>query len=158
MKFKFRSKFNHGYLQSFVWKALYDFNPIEDGPFFSGLLMDWGGTKRAPSLKYVLHILQWWHLAQLYLTQKRSKKYINHVQGIIQAAFEISNQFWAHQNLHPNFDELAKNKNTKPPCRDYSASRTPSAFYNIQTLNLWLKTGISKTAWINAWTRYEILL
>ena len=27
-----------------------------------------GGVKKTPSLKYVLHILQWWHLAQFYLT------------------------------------------------------------------------------------------
>ena len=38
-----------------------------------------GEPKRLPSLKYVLHILPWWHLAQLYLTQRKSKKYINHV-------------------------------------------------------------------------------
>ena len=47
MKLKFRSKFNHGYLQSVVWKDLYDFNLIDDGPFFrscSGI----GGTKKAP--------------------------------------------------------------------------------------------------------------
>ena len=31
--------------------------------------------------------------------------------------FEISNWFWAHQNLCPNLDKLAKNKNMKPPQR-----------------------------------------
>ena len=37
------------------------------GIFGAGLLMD-GGGKRSPSLKSVTHILQWWNLAQLYLT------------------------------------------------------------------------------------------
>ena len=31
------------------------------------------------SLKSLTHILQWWNLAQLYLTQRRCKKYMNHV-------------------------------------------------------------------------------
>ena len=35
MKLKFRSKFNHVCVQSVAWKALYEFNPIDDG-----LLMD----------------------------------------------------------------------------------------------------------------------
>ena len=55
------------------------------GPFFEaahGL----GGRKRLLSLKYVLHILQWWHLAQLYLTQRKSKKYINHVTHHLSSA------------------------------------------------------------------------
>ena len=82
LKVKFRSKFNRGYLQSAVWKALYNFNPIDDGSFFRGC--SWidgggGGAKRHPSLKYVLHILQWWPLAQLYLTQRKFKQYVNHV-------------------------------------------------------------------------------
>ena len=38
-------------------------NPIQDG-IFSGLLTD----GKPPSLKSVTHILQWWNLAQLYLT------------------------------------------------------------------------------------------
>ena len=37
-------------------------------------------------------------------------------QGIIQAVFEVGNRFWVHQNLHQNFDELAKSKNIKPHC------------------------------------------
>ena len=47
LKLKFRSKFNHGYLQSVVWKALDDFNPIDHEPFCSRLLMDWE-TIKAP--------------------------------------------------------------------------------------------------------------
>ena len=50
LKLKFRSKFNHGYLQSVVWKALDDFNPIDNGPFFTRLLMDWEAIK-APLAK-----------------------------------------------------------------------------------------------------------
>ena len=41
-----------------------------------------GGTKKAafPKIcKYVLHILQQWHLAQLCVTQRKFKKYINHM-------------------------------------------------------------------------------
>ena len=78
LKLTFRSKFNHDYLQSAVWKALSNFNPIDDGVFFLRLLMDSEGEPERPP-PYILDILQWWHLAQLYLTQRRSKKYINHV-------------------------------------------------------------------------------
>ena len=35
-------------------------------------------------------------------------------------------------------------------CGAYSTSRHPSAFYNIQKLNLCSKRDISKTAWTNA--------
>ena len=45
-----------------------------------------GVPKKPPSLKYVLHILQWWHLAQLYHTQRRSKKYKNHVTHHLSSA------------------------------------------------------------------------
>ena len=45
-----------------------------------------GGTKKAPFLKSVTHILQWWNLAQLYLTQRRSKKYMNHVTHPLSSA------------------------------------------------------------------------
>ena len=67
-----------------------------------------------------------------------SKKVASFVfrQGVIQAVFEIGNRFWAHRNLHPNFDKLPKNKNIKLHCGAYSASRPPPALYNIQTLNL----------------------
>ena len=55
------------------------FNPFQDGLF--GAAHGWGGgtAKRPPSLKSVTPIVQWWNLAQLYLTQGRSKKYMNHV-------------------------------------------------------------------------------
>ena len=57
--------------------------------------------------------------------------YIYIYQGIIKVVFEIANQFWDHQNLHPNFDELPKNTNIKPHCGAHSTSRPPPAFYNI---------------------------
>ena len=53
---------------------------------FSGLLTDGGDQKGLPSLKSVPHILQWWNLAQLYLTQRRSKKYMNHVTHPLSSA------------------------------------------------------------------------
>ena len=33
----------------------------------------------------------------------------------IQAVVEIGNRFWAHQNWHPNFDELISQKNLIKP-------------------------------------------
>ena len=52
-----------------------DFNPVQDGLLRGCSLMEGGRAKRPPSLKPVTHILQWWNFAQLYLTQRRSKKY-----------------------------------------------------------------------------------
>ena len=40
--------------------------------------MRWLGCEKAPSLKSVTYIAQWWNLARLYLTKGRSKKYISH--------------------------------------------------------------------------------
>ena len=37
-----------------LFEKLYTINPI-----------DQKGTKKVPSLKYILHILHWWHLAYL---------------------------------------------------------------------------------------------
>ena len=54
------------------------FNPIQDG-LFRGCSRMWWGQKGPLSLKSVTDILQWWNLAQLYLTQRRSKKHMNHV-------------------------------------------------------------------------------
>ena len=53
-------------------------NPIQDG-LCRGCSRMRGGGKKCPSLKSVTHILQWWNLAQLYLSQRKSKKYMNHV-------------------------------------------------------------------------------
>ena len=52
---------------------------------FFGAAHGWG-SKKVPSLKSVIHILQWWNLAQLYLTQRRSKNYINHVTHPLRSA------------------------------------------------------------------------
>ena len=62
-----------------------NFNPIHDG-HFRGCSMMGGGKKAPPSLKSVTHTLQWWNLAQLYLTQRRSKKYMNHVTHPLSSA------------------------------------------------------------------------
>ena len=48
-----------------------------------------GGQKGLPSIKSATHILKWWNLAQLYLSQKRSKRYMNHVTHPLSTA-EIS--------------------------------------------------------------------
>ena len=54
---------------------------------FFGAAHGWGEPKsHPPSLISVTHILQWWNLAQLYLTQTRSKKYMNHVRHPLNSA------------------------------------------------------------------------
>ena len=63
-----------------------DFNPVQDGLLRGCSLMEGGRAKRPPSLKPVTHILQWWNFAQLYLTQRRSKKYMNHVTHPLSSA------------------------------------------------------------------------
>ena len=60
------------------------FNAIYDGLFRGCSRM--GEQKGPPSLKSATHILQWWNLAQLYLTQRRSKKYMNHVTHSLRSA------------------------------------------------------------------------
>ena len=50
----------------------------------------WRGQKCAHSLKSVTHTLQWWNIAKLYLTKKKSKKYMNHVTHSLSSA-DISN-------------------------------------------------------------------
>ena len=52
----------------------------------SGAAHGLGKAKKAPSLKSVTHILQRWNLAQLYLAQRRSKKYMNHVTDPLSSA------------------------------------------------------------------------
>ena len=42
--------------------------------------------KKAPLSKPVAHIMEWWNLALPYLTQRRSKKYINHVPHPLSSA------------------------------------------------------------------------
>ena len=61
------------------WKNEEIFNPIQDGLFR-------GPKKLHPSVKSVTHILQWWNLAQIYLAQRRSKKYMNHVTDPLSSA------------------------------------------------------------------------
>ena len=74
------------------WKTIvgdFFFNPIQDGLFPSCSRMEGGGQKGLPSIKSATHILKWWNLAQLYLSQKRSKRYMNHVTHPLSTA-EIS--------------------------------------------------------------------
>ena len=59
--------------QRFRWQnAFGTFNPIRNGSFWAAqgvcVCVGRGGAKRSPSLKPVTHVLQWWNLAQLYLT------------------------------------------------------------------------------------------
>ena len=81
-----------------IWKPIYfiisniylissqfNFNAIQDGIFWGcSRMAGRRGAKMppppAPILpKSVTHILQWWNLAYLYVTQRRSKKDMNHV-------------------------------------------------------------------------------
>ena len=75
-----------------VWKIvfyLYDcnnsINPIQDGLFWGCSRMG-GPFCPPPYLKSATHILQWWNLAQLYLTYGRSKNCINHVTHPLSSA------------------------------------------------------------------------
>ena len=61
-------------------------NPIQDGLFQGCSQIGEGGAFWPPSLKSATHILQWWNLAQLYLTKGRSKKCINHVTHSLSSA------------------------------------------------------------------------
>ena len=88
---KFRSKFNHGFtiimaIYKVLFEKIYTILTLLTMGLFFGAAHGLGGPKRLPSLKYVLHILQWWHLAQLCITQRRSKKYINHVTHHLSSA------------------------------------------------------------------------
>ena len=60
------------------------FDSIQDG-LFGGCFT----AKAPPPLKTVTHILQWLNLAQLYLTKRRSRKYMNRVPHPLNSA-EIS--------------------------------------------------------------------
>ena len=61
-------------------------NPIQDGLFRGCSRM--GGTLFGPTIPKICHTypMQWWNLAQLYLTQIRSKKYMNHVTHPLSSA------------------------------------------------------------------------
>ena len=47
-----------------------------------GTAQGWGGRQKA-SLRSVTYILQCWNLAKLYLTQRRSGNYMNHVTHLL---------------------------------------------------------------------------
>ena len=55
--------------------CLWNLNPTQDENFRGCSRMRGRGPKKSPpTLKSVTHILQWWNVAQLHLTQRRSKK------------------------------------------------------------------------------------
>ena len=90
LKLKFRSKFNHGFtIYKVLFKKIYTILTLLTMGLFFGATHGLGRPKRFPSLKHVLYILQWWHLAQLCITQKRSKNYINHVTRHLSSADSI---------------------------------------------------------------------
>ena len=62
-----------------LFEKLYSILTLLTMDLYDGPAHEFWEPKRLLSLKYVLHILEWWHLAQLYLIQRKSKKYINHV-------------------------------------------------------------------------------
>ena len=68
-----------------IWDAISTINPIQDG-LFRGYSRMGRGQKGPPFLKSVKDILQCLNLAQLYLTQRRSKKYMNHVEHLLSSA------------------------------------------------------------------------
>ena len=73
----FAMAFENPVLKNFLIQYKTTLNPIQDGLFWGCSWMEGGGQKGPPSLKSVTHMLQWSNLAQLYLTQSRSKKYMN---------------------------------------------------------------------------------
>ena len=88
--------------------------------FFGAFCRLGGGAKKAPpSLKSVTHILQWWNLAQLYFTQTRSKKCINHVTHHLRSAnisifFTRTQQILLYQEIQikPSFWYIISNSLT----------------------------------------------
>ena len=69
-----------------IFIAVSLFNPIQDGLFRSCSWMRGGQKAPTPRLKSVTHTLQWWNLAQLYITERRSKQYMNHVTHRLSSA------------------------------------------------------------------------
>ena len=65
---------------------MYRLTVFRMGFFGAAHVLGGGGGRKALSLKSVTHILQWENLAQLYLTQRRSKKYMNHVTHPLSSA------------------------------------------------------------------------
>ena len=74
------------------------FNPIQMGLLGAGHGSE-KGKKLPPSLKSVTHILQCWNLAQLYLSWRRSKKYMNQVTQPLSSA--ASAFFTGNQGVLP---------------------------------------------------------
>ena len=64
----------------------------------SGAAHERNGAKRVPSLKSVIHILQWWNLEKSYLTQRISKKYMNYMTHTLSSA-DIRKNFTGNQQI-----------------------------------------------------------
>ena len=75
--------FLHGEVLAGFKHTFIALNPIQDRLFRGCTRIGGAGPKRPPSVKSVTHILQWWNLTQLHLTQRRSKKYVNHVTHLL---------------------------------------------------------------------------
>ena len=79
---------NHCKFHMFSGSFICSLSPIQDELFrgCSRMRGGGGGRKKTPSLKSVKHILQCSNLAQLYLTQRRFKKYMNHATHPLSSA------------------------------------------------------------------------
>ena len=78
-------KFWNSVMRTFSSIYVNCFNPVQDGLFWGCSRMG-GGQKCPHSLNSFTHILQLWNLAELYLTKRRSKKYMNHVTHSLSSA------------------------------------------------------------------------
>ena len=79
-------KFWNSVMRTFSSIYVNCFNPVQDGLFWGCSRMGGGGQKCPHSLNSFTHILQLWNLAELYLTKRRSKKYMNHVTHSLSSA------------------------------------------------------------------------
>ena len=77
-------KFWNSVMKTFSSIYVNCFNPVQDGLFWGCSRME--GQKCPHSLNSFTHILQLWNLAELYLTKRRSKKYMNHVTHSLSSA------------------------------------------------------------------------
>ena len=108
-----------------VWN-MFKVNPIKDGHFRGCSQM--GGQKSPHSLTSVTHILQWCRLVHLYLTQRRSNKYKNHVTHPL-----ISADISVFHRKSGNF-VISRNRD-----KDCILAQNSSFFLNsLESLNIFL--------------------
>ena len=100
LKLKFRSKFNTGYLRV-VWKALYDFNPIDDELLFRAC--SWiGGTKKVPLTKICLTYPPMMALDTVMPYPKKIPQ--------IYKSRDTPLEFWWHQHFSPKISKFCYTK------------------------------------------------